>query len=234
MYEHRSSFLRMQARETEQKWPLKATLSPHAVGFGTFQNMPKTKFFVNTAMVCYNCCRTAVVRFHQSWREVTLMGFDTEVLDIVFVSCVTCRTLPHVHRPMSALFPKYIDPQRYQLVIHSLVDIFRCSPNIDQAYFSITALKIKSLTRIFDPLEIYNLPEIPKCYITVIENAAQSCHFFFGRDTMCGSPWASRQAVFALVTSRLPVQVTLADLWTRARTENVPPPYSAVGMEDGV
>ncbi|PMD42319.1 hypothetical protein L207DRAFT_308264 [Hyaloscypha variabilis F] len=144
--------------------------------------MPKTSFYVNTAMVCFNCRRSAVVRLMQSWRVVALHRKETEVLDVVFVACSRCLTLPHVHNPGTALIPKYLDTKIYSDTIDTLIHIFNCSPTVlKEKRFCITTFTWEDLTMIRDILEIFYMPSVPDANIMILENGREirwDCRFF--------------------------------------------------------
>jgi hypothetical protein len=203
--------------------------------------MPKTKFFVHTAMVCYMCRRTAVVSLYQSWREVDLTGNDSEVLDVVFVSCALCLDVASAHNPMTAMFPRHIEPQQYHSLIKGLARRFRCEPSIlKERSFSIIGFKSKSVARIYAISEIYNMPEIPDCHITIIENVKQipPNRRFFTHDCYCTGKYSSKyrheidsQSYSSLFSPmvRAPIQMILTDETMQMDLDkDTPPPYSAM------
>ncbi|KAH7364896.1 hypothetical protein BKA65DRAFT_591149 [Rhexocercosporidium sp. MPI-PUGE-AT-0058] len=145
--------------------------------------MPPTPFYVNTALICYNCPKTAVLRLDESWREVTRLGKDTDVLDVIFTVCVTCLRYPHVHDPGTAVIPRYLDHRIYlHGSVQPLVELFNCQPSIySQRKFSVTALRCKVLTRIRDPDDLFDTRAIPDANIMILYDGyeiTRNCQFF--------------------------------------------------------
>ena len=138
---------------------------------------------MNTALICYNCPKIAVLRLHESWRGVTPRGQDTEVLEVVFTVCVTCLGYPHVHDPRTAIVPRYLDHRFYlHGPVQQLIKLFNCQPSIySQRKFSITALRCKVLTRIRDPDELFDTRTIPDANIMILYDGHEittNCQFF--------------------------------------------------------
>jgi hypothetical protein len=205
--------------------------------------MPKTKFFVHTAMVCYMCRRTAVVSLHQSWRVVDLIGNDSEVLDVVFVSCALCLDVARAHNPMTALLPKYVESQHYDGLIKRLARRFRCEPSVlKERSFSIIGFKSKPAARIYDISEIYNMPEIPDCHITIIENVKliPRNRRFFIHDCHCTGKYSSKyrheldsqnDSSSSELMVGVPVPMILTDAsMQKDLAKDTPPPYSAIAI----
>ncbi|KAH9206502.1 hypothetical protein DL95DRAFT_469534 [Leptodontidium sp. 2 PMI_412] len=144
--------------------------------------MRQTSFYVNTALVCFNCRRIAVIRLKESWRAVTRVGDEKEVLDIVFVVCAPCLKYPHIHDPGQALIPRYLESRLYLDQIQSLVYMFDCTPSIDEApSFSLTSWKTKVFTRIYDTTDIFYISSIPDASIMILSNGCEvqrHCQFF--------------------------------------------------------
>lgn len=188
--------------------------------------MLKTGFYVNTAIVCYNCRRAAVVRSMQSWRNVFPVGQETEVLDIVFVSCAICLTLPHVHNPLVSRFRSHVDPQKYSNPIRSLMHIFGYTPLIlDEVIFWIKAFRIKDLVQIRDVSEVFNMSTIPEENVMILENGREirSNYRFFRYDSYFITRGQRRYPSvdskegddspmpFATIANRPPAQVTVLE-----------------------
>lgn len=144
--------------------------------------MSQTSFYVNTALVCFNCRRTAVIRLKESRREIILIKAEREALDIVFVACVSCLKYPHIHDPGLALVPRYVESRLYLDQIQHLVYIFDCTPSIDEASaFSLTSWRTKIFTRIYDTSNVFCTIAIPDANIIILENGCeiqQNCQFF--------------------------------------------------------
>ena len=143
--------------------------------------MVQTPFFVNTAMICYNCPRFSEIRLKRGFRQIYLVGQETEALDIVFVSCDKCIK-NGAHKPMSAWLPKYVDPQNYAHIIRALQSMRGCTPNIVQSIkFSLTTLTFKFFMRVYDIGEIFNISSVDTPNIKVFEHGHQisnNCGFF--------------------------------------------------------
>lgn len=159
-------------------------------------------FHSNTAMICYNCRRVAVVRLALYWltnHPVMLTWMDGnpmmltstnegtvspvfpvgqpepgDVLEVFFVSCAVCLTLAGVHNPITALFNKYLDSRPYANIIRRLVYIFGCPARIPEHWkFSITSFAVKSLTRIRDVSKIFNMPIIPDKNVMILQDSEE-------------------------------------------------------------
>jgi hypothetical protein len=136
--------------------------------------METTSFYVNTAMVCYNCCRTALVRLKETGGQLYVIDDETEKLDIFFVVCASCLTLPHVHDPITALIPKYVHSRIYSDAINAVSKFVCCTPNLhEQKKFSITSLRIKWLTKIRDVSEIFSVSTLPDANIMILEGGCE-------------------------------------------------------------
>lgn len=158
-------------------------------------------FHLNTAMVCYNCRRVAVVRLVLSWQAIppvllTWMGGEStmltypdgkpaicprgqpdkpgDVLEVFFVSCAMCLGLAGVYNPLKAPFNKYIDPKPYASVIRRLVYIFGCPPKLSEQWkFLISSFSIKSLTKIRDVSAIFNIQTLPDQNIMILQDGEE-------------------------------------------------------------
>lgn len=118
----------------------------------------KTDYCVMTAMVCYSCRKTNIVRMMESWRGAARVGEEKEALDVVFTSCPDCLNYPHVYNPSTAIIPRYLDPKNYETLINYLGTKFECTPTVLEEWkFSITSLKIKSLARIRPDSEFFSV-----------------------------------------------------------------------------
>jgi hypothetical protein len=138
--------------------------------------MAKTNFYVNTTLVCYKCNKIAVVRLKQSWRSLTLADGEKEVLDVVFVSCVCCLALPHVHDPSTTIIRKYINLEKKKILdlLDSLENIFKCKAcTLKDKKFSITELKMKEVALIRDANKIFYMPAVPEANIKILENGKE-------------------------------------------------------------
>lgn len=138
--------------------------------------MAKTDFYVNTALVCYKCSRTAVVRLKQSWRTLAPADGEKEVLDVVFVSCVCCLTLLHVHDPTTTIIRKYVNLnlKKYSDLLEIFEDIFECKPSIfKERKFSITEFKMKEVVLIRDANDIFYMPAVPDANIKILEGGRE-------------------------------------------------------------
>ena len=188
--------------------------------------MQKTPFYVNTALMCFNCPKTAVLRLKDSWREVVPLGNDTEVLDVVFTVCITCLKYPHVHDPVTAVIPRYLD-YRFYLVgpVQSLVKLFNCEPSIySQRKFSITALRCKTLTRIRDPDELFDIRAIPDANIMILYDGyeiTRDCQFF-RHETSC----VTRKPKIPVLVGANEDMYALKLYLPPDLTEDLPPRYS--------
>jgi hypothetical protein len=199
-------------------------------------DMAEMNLYVNTAMVCYRCRRVAVVR-----RDAKVCRPERDVLETAFVLCAMCLTLPGVHNPITATFPRYLDPQRYSGDLRFLAYLFDCLPNIPyERKFSITALRRKSLTKIRDVSEIFDIETIPERNIRILQ---------YGRPTTLDSRFFKHEPLviyrkpfnhpqimdpFASVVDKLSVfawpQTTGASLCTRCfsdLTRDAPPGYAS-------
>jgi hypothetical protein len=127
--------------------------------------MYQTNLYTNTATVCYNCRRVDVVTLIQ--REgFANIAKEGDVLPIYFISCDVCLALPSVHNPMTAIFPNYIDPRNYTNIIEFLRLRYPYAKASQQWKFSVTALRIKSLSRIRDVSKIID-KSLPASCITI-------------------------------------------------------------------
>jgi hypothetical protein len=190
--------------------------------------MGRTNFYVNTALLCYLCRRVAVLRLTESWRDVTPAGQETEVLDVVFVSCARCSSLPDIHhagvmtRPKFFVpsSPRYVDPKGYFQITRALSYIFGCTANIlQEKKFHITAFKIINVAKIQDANELLPIPVVPEANIMILENGQEvrtNCGFFwhdgvFKDRQICRYPWnASKDDYigsmpFASIANRPPI-----------------------------
>jgi hypothetical protein len=199
--------------------------------------MLTTDFYVNTAMMCYICRWTAVTRMRMSWRDVAPIGQETEVLDVVFVSCAVCSTFPGVHEPSDATMEKYVGSRFYSdeviSEIRNLIHIFDCTPTfLKEKRFSITAMWSKTVTRIREPTEIYCIPMVPSKNIMILEHGEEvraNCRFFLHEDPITDreisrypsdlSPASKAQyerneecMPFASVANRPPVRLGVSEL----------------------
>jgi hypothetical protein len=192
--------------------------------------MPETTFWVNTAMMCYHCQRVAIVRMRQSWRQLTQVGIESEALDVVFVVCAVCLTLPNAHHPY-ILLRRYVDPRSYSLGINILAHIFNCTANIQlERKFSITALRIKKLAKIRDITEIFYVPAVPHYNIMILKEGLEitaDCRFFFHEPTFTRRNVAGYKMnnVFATVQRRLEGSPPLGNTPVEANLSEPPPPY---------
>jgi hypothetical protein len=197
-------------------------------------DMAKMNFYVNTAIVCYHYYRVAVVR-----RDAKVCRLERDVLEIAFIPCAMCLTLLGVHNPITATFSRYLDPQRYSSDLRYLTYLFDCLLNIPyEQKFSITTLRRKSLTKIRDVSEIFDIETILERNIRILQ---------YGRPTTLNSrffkheplviywkPFNHPQIVnpFALVVDKLSVfawpQTVGAPLCSRCfldLTRDAPPGY---------
>jgi hypothetical protein len=144
--------------------------------------MSKTTFYVNSAMICHNCCRTAVIRLKESRKQHFPISREKDVLEITFVSCGVCLTLPHVYDPIAATFSKYVELQSYSSVIDSLVYIFGCLPRIAQEKtFSFKDLGMKNSVMIRDITTIFDVSNVPDSHIMILKGGCEvlsDCKFF--------------------------------------------------------
>ncbi|KAE8442174.1 hypothetical protein EG329_003762 [Mollisiaceae sp. DMI_Dod_QoI] len=144
--------------------------------------MSKTHFWVNTAMLCYSCRRTAVVRLRQSWRLLLPFEGEHEVLEVVFVSCAPCSMHSNVFKPALRARPRYVDSSSYAAVIRSLSYIFNCKASIlEENKFSVSTLRLKQMARLRDPAEIFSIPLIADAHIMILEEGQEvrrDCRFF--------------------------------------------------------
>jgi hypothetical protein len=145
----------------------------------------QTPFFVNTAMLCHNCRRVAVVRLHRSWRNISPpYAHEEEVLDIVLVSCSACIS-QGAHRPLTSMFPKYLDPVPYIPVTSVLSSIYNCTPCAERfPKFSLTAWRFKWTMRVYDTSEIFDFKNANVPCITILNLGRQipnNCGFFEAR-----------------------------------------------------
>jgi hypothetical protein len=145
-----------------------------AVIIRTFpRKMPVTDFFVNTAMICYNCRRTAIVRLKQSYREVACFDQEVEVLDVVFVSCIVCLSiLSNVYNPATADIVKHVNLGDYSSELRSLVYIFGCTPSILQEK-KLSILKIRQMPIVRDTREIFHVVDVPQANIMILFNGEE-------------------------------------------------------------
>ena len=111
--------------------------------------MSGASIHIGTTIICYSC------RFTRSdiiWEHVVSAGQNIKLLDILFDSCPECITFAHVYNPRTALISKYLDPRRYLNLVKWIAFKFNYTPVIPwEKKFSITALKMKSLTKIKVP-----------------------------------------------------------------------------------
>ena len=198
--------------------------------------MPQNEFYTITAMVCYHCRRAAVVRLvHRgSFASGAPKG---DLLQIFFVSCAVCLALPSVYNPVTAVFPNYIDPRAYSDIVGFLTFQYKCAPSVpQQRKFSLTSLRIKSLSRIRDPTEIFDIETIPAKYITVWKESRPATinSRFFKHEPLGMNRWPDLQeergfSPYDSVLSRLSMSV-----WPREVTvplcprclSDTPPAYT--------
>jgi hypothetical protein len=150
--------------------------------------METTSFYVNTAMVCYNCCRSALVRLKKTGGQLSVIDDETEKLDIFFVVCASCLTLPHVHDPTAALIPKYVHSRIYSDATSAVSKFVCCTPYVyEQKKFSITSLKIKRLAKIRDVSEIFPVGTLPDANIMILEGGCEKrvSPRFFRHEPLC-------------------------------------------------
>lgn len=197
--------------------------------------MAEMDFYVNTAMVCYRCRRVAVVR-----RDAKVCGTERDVLEIAFVPCAMCLTLSGVHNPITATFPRYLDPQHYSGDLRFLAYLFDCPPNIPcEQKFSITALRRKTLTKIRDVSEIFDIESIPERNIKILQYGRPTTldSRFFKHEPLViyRKPFNRPQVIdpFASVVDKLSVfawpQIESTPLCTTCfsdLTRDVPPEYT--------
>ncbi|KAE9373866.1 hypothetical protein N431DRAFT_535429 [Stipitochalara longipes BDJ] len=192
--------------------------------------MPETTFWVNTAMMCYHCQRVAIVKMRQSWRQVKQVGIESEVLDVVFVVCAVCLTLPNAHQPYISL-RRYVDPRAYSRGINILAHIFNCTANIQQERkFSITALRVKKLAKIRDITEIFYVPAVPDNNIIILKEGLEittDCRFFFHEPIFTRRNAAGYRTnnVFATFEKRSEGLPHLSNTPRGANLSEPPPPY---------
>jgi hypothetical protein len=199
--------------------------------------MPETTFWVNTAMLCHHCQRVAVVRMMQSWRQLMLIGTDSEALDVVFVVCAFCLPLPKAHRPYMT-WRKYIDPRSFSPAINTLMHIFHCIPNLQlERKFSITALKIKNLAKIRDIAEIFYIPAIPERNIMIlipkeVFELMKDCKFFSHEPTLTRRKAAECKSngIFPIVEKRPMGFSCRHDMPTAGHTLEAPPSYQELNI----
>lgn len=193
--------------------------------------MPRTPFYFNTALICYNCPRTAVLRQHESWREVTPLGKDKEVLDIIFTVCVTCLRYPHVHDLRLAVIPRFLDHRSYMPgQVRPLAQLFNCQPGIyNQRKFSLTALRCKILTRIRDSEDFFDIRAIPDSNITIFydgHEVTRNCQFFRHETTSITRKPNHRQFPLAISSDQEILSPRIHEVSTPDLTEDAPPRYS--------
>ena len=199
--------------------------------------MPETLFFVNTAMICYNCRRVAVIRMKQSWRRLALIAPSSEALDVIFVSCTVCLDLPGVHHPYISVLKKYVDPQGYSTTIGILEHIFGCSPSfLVERKFSITALKMKNFAQVRDITEVYYMPTVPDRNIMILKDGLEmttDSRFFWHDPAMTSRTPAGYKCsgVFADVANR--PRVYGSNMFERLGSDvpDPPPPYREIDQQ---
>ena len=144
--------------------------------------MAGEQFFTNYAMLCHNCCQTAVVRLKGFPGKFHPLKQEAEVLEVIPVSCGVCLELPHVHDPLAALFSKSVDLQNYASVIESLGNTFHCTPRIEQAKrFSFKDLRMQNCSMIREITSILDVEEIPSSSIMILKGGCEiinDCKFF--------------------------------------------------------
>jgi hypothetical protein len=166
----------------------------------------------------------------QSWRQVTQVGIEPEVLDVVFVVCAVCLTVPNIHHPYVSL-RRYVDPRSYSLGINNLAYIFNCTANIQlERKFSITALRIKKLAKIRDITEIFYVPAVPDNNIMILKEGCEittDCRFFFYEPMFARRKAAGYKInnVFAAVQDRSKGMPCLGNTPIEANLSEPPPPY---------
>ena len=185
--------------------------------------MPPTTFWVNTALVCYKCRRTGIIRLMQSWRDVYCIGQELEVLEIVFVTCVLCKNL------FNSLIPLYIDPLKYYPnPIQDLEQIFGCTRSILQRNtFVLNRMKKKTVAKLYDESEVFYMPAVPEANVMVIQKGFEIQNFcrFFSHDPYSTTRIFNRyprkgentsSLPFATVAKRPPVHLFDADTVLRS------------------
>jgi hypothetical protein len=162
---------------------IKGGAAPHHEGelqSVTYPNM-ETPFFVNTAMLCYNCRRVAILRLNRSRRKISVYKQEEEVLDIVFVSCSACIN-QGAHQPLTSLLPKHIDPLPYIPITSELALMYGCTPCLEKfPKFSITAFCFKMVMRVYDTGEIFHIKDANVLCIKILDHGIQihnDCGFF--------------------------------------------------------
>jgi hypothetical protein len=128
---------------------------------GNNRKMHQIKFSTNSAIVCYNCRRFNVL-------GQTNTAQEGDVMQIFFVSCPVCLNLLSVHNPITATFPRYLDPRGYADIVDFLRSYYSCAPKVpQQRKFSVTALRIKSLSRIRDVSEFTKIEAVQASCATI-------------------------------------------------------------------
>ena len=153
--------------------------------------MSQLNFYTNTAMLCYNCGKVAVVRLAERGNSIR----ESDLLEIYYVSCAACLRFSTVHNPLTSIFPRYIDPRRYSEAIKSLAVLFGCPQFVPQRrLFSITACKIKRLARIRDVNEIFDIEKVPESNIRILKYNATDTRFFAHESLVSiGEPFGYQQ-----------------------------------------
>lgn len=166
----------------------------------------------------------------QSWRQVTPVGTDSEALDVVFVACAVCLTLPNAHHPYISL-RKYVDPRSYSPVINTLVHIFDCTPMLQlERKFSITAFKIKNMAKIRDITEIFYIQAVPNRNIMILKEGLElttDCRFFSHEPTLTRRHAAGYKSngVFSIVENGPMGFPCRRDMPVAGHALEPPPPY---------
>jgi hypothetical protein len=119
--------------------------------------MRATTFFINTAIICYNCSRYSIVRLKEGFRKISLVGVESEALAIVLVSCNDCIA-NGVYNSKTSWLPKYTVAQDYRQIIRHIGSILGITPNIVlSTKFSVTAFKLKFCMSVYNIGEIFNI-----------------------------------------------------------------------------
>jgi len=176
--------------------------------------MPSTPFIVHTALVCHDCLRTAVVTQMQSWRDVSPIGHETAVLEIVFTTCIFC------YNTLMSLIPMYIDPLKYSNLIHHLEKMFQCTKNILQKKtFVLNRMKRKRVAKLYDESEIFQMETVSDSNIRIIQPELQNSSRFFKHDSCSTRRLVTQYMPAGFSSTLLASDLGRATLCFRCRSE---------------
>ena len=136
--------------------------------------------YVSHVILCYHC-HSVEIQLVRHWREVAL-GSQKDEFPVSFVSCTACQKLPGVHRPTTAYFRRYANPDdsEYADFIRSLNAFGRPIVQEQRKLLGFPSFTSKMFARVRDISEIVYTPAVPdeKIIICSGRNITSDCGFF--------------------------------------------------------